>query len=258
MDDARVRGRDFVVCPHCWAVNPPSRYCARCLADMTLLLQESGGRRWTAAVQSPVPVRAGARLTAGSGAAAGQAGALRPGPARAGAAAAARRPRRTAAARRRRCRGTERPDRWVGDGWPTTDQPKTDTLWSNESRGTGSGSRTSCAGRIKQDLKRHITRGRDDRQAGAGGGLDPGAADRPAALPLREPGAGRGGAGAGGAGHARRAAAGGGGGERGGRGARARHIREVELTHRRDDAAHRARRWSCRASSPGARSRSPR
>ena len=54
---------DFAVCPHCWAVNPPSRYCARCLADMTLLLQESGGRRWTAAAQSPMPVRVGGRLS---------------------------------------------------------------------------------------------------------------------------------------------------------------------------------------------------
>jgi hypothetical protein len=54
---------DFVVCPHCWQVNPASRYCARCLADMTLLLQESGGRRWTAPAQSPMPVRVGGRLT---------------------------------------------------------------------------------------------------------------------------------------------------------------------------------------------------
>lgn len=54
---------DFVVCPHCWQVNPPSRYCARCLADMTLLLQESGGRRWTAPAQSPMPVRVGGRLS---------------------------------------------------------------------------------------------------------------------------------------------------------------------------------------------------
>lgn len=53
---------DFVICPHCWQVNPASRYCAKCLADMTLLLQESGGRRWTAAAQSPVPVRVGDRI----------------------------------------------------------------------------------------------------------------------------------------------------------------------------------------------------
>ena len=53
---------DFVICPHCWQVNPLSRYCAKCLADMTLLLQESGGRRWTAAAQSPIPVRVGGRL----------------------------------------------------------------------------------------------------------------------------------------------------------------------------------------------------
>jgi hypothetical protein len=56
-------GADFVVCPHCWQVNPPSRFCAKCLADMTLLLQESGGRRWTAAAQSPIPVRVGGRLS---------------------------------------------------------------------------------------------------------------------------------------------------------------------------------------------------
>jgi hypothetical protein len=30
---------------------------------MTLMLQESGGGRWTAAVQSPVPVRGGRRLS---------------------------------------------------------------------------------------------------------------------------------------------------------------------------------------------------
>ncbi len=57
-----VGGEDFVICPHCWQVNPPSRFCAKCLADMTLLLQESGGRRWTAAAQSPVPVRVGDRI----------------------------------------------------------------------------------------------------------------------------------------------------------------------------------------------------
>jgi hypothetical protein len=54
---------DFVVCPHCWQVNPPSRYCARCLADMTLRLQESGGRRFTAAAQSPMPIRVRSRLS---------------------------------------------------------------------------------------------------------------------------------------------------------------------------------------------------
>jgi hypothetical protein len=57
------RGDDFVICPHCWHLNPASRVCARCLADMTTVLQESGGARWTAPVQSPVPVRAGRRLT---------------------------------------------------------------------------------------------------------------------------------------------------------------------------------------------------
>jgi hypothetical protein len=61
---APVPEDDFSVCPHCWHVNGPTlRHCARCLADMTTLLQESGGRRWTAAVQSPMPVRVGHRLT---------------------------------------------------------------------------------------------------------------------------------------------------------------------------------------------------
>jgi hypothetical protein len=54
---------DFVVCPHCWQVNPRSRYCARCLADMTTRLQESGGRRFAAAAQSPMPVRVRSRLS---------------------------------------------------------------------------------------------------------------------------------------------------------------------------------------------------
>jgi hypothetical protein len=45
------------VCPHCWMVNPgPFRLCARCGASMETILQESGGLRRTAAVQSPVPV----------------------------------------------------------------------------------------------------------------------------------------------------------------------------------------------------------
>lgn len=45
------------VCPHCWMVNPgPFALCARCGADMSTLLQESGGLRRTAPVQSPVPV----------------------------------------------------------------------------------------------------------------------------------------------------------------------------------------------------------
>lgn len=49
---------DFAICPHCWHLNGPlSRVCLKCRSDMTLLLQESGGARWTAAVQSPVPVR---------------------------------------------------------------------------------------------------------------------------------------------------------------------------------------------------------
>jgi len=51
------------ICPHCWEVNRRSyRLCGRCGADMTLLLQESGGLRRTAPVQSPVPVR-GRRLS---------------------------------------------------------------------------------------------------------------------------------------------------------------------------------------------------
>jgi len=55
---------DFRVCPHCWHVNGPlSTICLRCRADMTLRLQESGGARWTAAVQSPVPVRGTRRLS---------------------------------------------------------------------------------------------------------------------------------------------------------------------------------------------------
>ncbi len=35
------------------------------MADMSTLLQESGGMRATAPVQSPVPVRAGSRLSRG-------------------------------------------------------------------------------------------------------------------------------------------------------------------------------------------------
>jgi hypothetical protein len=50
------------VCPHCWYVNPGAfRLCAGCHADMRTILQESGGLRQTAPVQSPMPVRA--RLT---------------------------------------------------------------------------------------------------------------------------------------------------------------------------------------------------
>jgi hypothetical protein len=45
------------ICPHCWNVNPgPFRLCARCGASMETFLQESGGLRRTAAVQSPVLV----------------------------------------------------------------------------------------------------------------------------------------------------------------------------------------------------------
>lgn len=50
------------VCPHCWNVNPGVfTLCARCGARMDTLLQESGGMRRTAPIQSPVPV-SGARL----------------------------------------------------------------------------------------------------------------------------------------------------------------------------------------------------
>ena len=57
-------GSDFRVCPHCWHLNGPlSRICLKCRADMTLVLQESGGERWTAAAQSPMPVRGTSRLS---------------------------------------------------------------------------------------------------------------------------------------------------------------------------------------------------
>jgi hypothetical protein len=56
-------GGTVAVCPHCWQVNVGGeRLCGRCGADMTLLLQESGGLRRTPAVQSPVPVRVSGRL----------------------------------------------------------------------------------------------------------------------------------------------------------------------------------------------------
>ncbi len=56
-------GGSVAVCPHCWQVNVGGeRLCGRCGADMTLLLQESGGLRRTPAVQSPVPVRVSGRL----------------------------------------------------------------------------------------------------------------------------------------------------------------------------------------------------
>jgi hypothetical protein len=52
-----MSGSDFVICPHCWHLNgPATRICLKCRADTTLVLQESGGGRWTAAVQSPVPI----------------------------------------------------------------------------------------------------------------------------------------------------------------------------------------------------------
>lgn len=56
-------GGAVAVCPHCWQLNVGAeRLCGRCGADMTLLLQESGGLRRTPAVQSPVPVRVSGRL----------------------------------------------------------------------------------------------------------------------------------------------------------------------------------------------------
>lgn len=46
------------MCPHCWEVNVlATPLCERCGADMRLILQESGGARRTAPVQSPIPVR---------------------------------------------------------------------------------------------------------------------------------------------------------------------------------------------------------
>ena len=61
---AHAPAGSLAVCPHCWNVNRYAlRLCGRCGADMHLLLQESGGLRRTAAVQSPVPVRVGSRLS---------------------------------------------------------------------------------------------------------------------------------------------------------------------------------------------------
>jgi hypothetical protein len=52
------------ICPHCWEFNWPGHsLCGRCGADMRTVLQESGGLRMTAPVQSPIPVRAGANLS---------------------------------------------------------------------------------------------------------------------------------------------------------------------------------------------------
>lgn len=57
------RAPDFVICPHCWHLNGPlSRIFMKCRADMSLMLQESGGGQWTAAVQSPVPIERAERL----------------------------------------------------------------------------------------------------------------------------------------------------------------------------------------------------
>ena len=61
---APVSGGPISICPHCWGVNVlAERLCGRCGADMHMLLQESGGARATAPVQSPVPVRARQRLS---------------------------------------------------------------------------------------------------------------------------------------------------------------------------------------------------
>lgn len=58
------RGADPAICPHCWMVNPgPFRLCARCGASMETHLQESGGLRRTAPLQSPMPVLTGDRLS---------------------------------------------------------------------------------------------------------------------------------------------------------------------------------------------------
>jgi hypothetical protein len=60
---APLQGAGRGICPHCWEVNPGAfRLCARCGADMRTILQESGGLRRTAPVQSPVPVGVSARL----------------------------------------------------------------------------------------------------------------------------------------------------------------------------------------------------
>ncbi len=57
-------GPRMAVCPHCWEINGHAqRLCGRCGADMHLVLQESGGLRLTAPIQSPVPVRARERLS---------------------------------------------------------------------------------------------------------------------------------------------------------------------------------------------------
>lgn len=54
----------LAICPHCWEVNRGALHlCGGCGADMTLLLQESGGLRMTAPVQSPVPVAGRVRLS---------------------------------------------------------------------------------------------------------------------------------------------------------------------------------------------------
>lgn len=61
---APLPGAAAAVCPHCWMVNPGAfRLCVRCGADMATSLQESGGLRHAAPVQSPVPAPGGPRLS---------------------------------------------------------------------------------------------------------------------------------------------------------------------------------------------------
>jgi hypothetical protein len=56
MSDRAGSSASLLICPHCWNVNLYAlRLCGRCGADMSTVLQESGGLRWAAAVQSPVP-----------------------------------------------------------------------------------------------------------------------------------------------------------------------------------------------------------
>lgn len=55
---------EAAVCPHCWMVNPGAFHlCVRCGADMSTTLQESGGLRWAAPIQSPVPAPGRPRLS---------------------------------------------------------------------------------------------------------------------------------------------------------------------------------------------------
>lgn len=61
---APLPGSEAAVCPHCWMVNPGAFHlCVRCGADMSTTLQESGGLRWAAPIQSPVPAPGRPRLS---------------------------------------------------------------------------------------------------------------------------------------------------------------------------------------------------